>query len=288
VNIRKAVITTAAALALVAGGTAAGAAIASGPVDSSGVIHGCYGQTNADGTTHNFVLQDAGTTCPNNMTPITWSQTGPAGPAGPAGPQGAPGPTGPAGPAGPIGNTGPPGPAGANGNTVLNGTGAPAATVGSNGDFYIDTAVDVLYGPKAGGAWPATGTSLVGSPGATGPAGPAGPAGAQGPAGPAGSGVIGMPCTTTTGFPGTVSLITGSNDTVVLHCDIRPGPPVCTHDTGTFVLVNGVSSRLPYQDCADPLGVPGEPTTYNLTMAIDAANAYNAAFSNNGTVTSVA
>jgi hypothetical protein len=155
-----------------------------------------------------FVLQDAGTSCPKGTTAISWNQTGPAGPAGPAGttgpagaigsagpagntgaagPVGAPGPTGPAGPAGPIGNTGPPGPAGANGNTVLNGTGAPPASVGTDGDFYIDTAADVLYGPKANGTWPATGTSLVGSPGTTGPQGPAGPAGPQGAQGPHGT-----------------------------------------------------------------------------------------------------
>jgi hypothetical protein len=62
---------------------------------------------------------------------------------------------------------------------VLNGTGAPAASVGHDGDFYLDTAADVLYGPKAGGTWPATGTSLAGPPGPAGPAGlsTAGPGG---------------------------------------------------------------------------------------------------------------
>jgi hypothetical protein len=103
-NVSRTVIIGAAALALAAGGTAAGAAIA-GPIDSGGVIHGCYGATNADGTTHNFVLQDAGTTCPNNMTAITWSQTGPAGPQGPAGATGAQGPAGPQGPQGPAGSS---------------------------------------------------------------------------------------------------------------------------------------------------------------------------------------
>jgi hypothetical protein len=48
---------------------------------------------------------------------------------------------------------------------VLNGTGAPAQSLGNNGDFYLDTAADVLYGPKANGTWPASGTSLVGNPG---------------------------------------------------------------------------------------------------------------------------
>jgi hypothetical protein len=39
----------------VAGGTAAVAAIASGPVDSSGVIHGCWTNAEINGT-HVFVL----------------------------------------------------------------------------------------------------------------------------------------------------------------------------------------------------------------------------------------
>ena len=92
-RVSRIVITGAAALALVAGGTAAGATIASGPVDSSGVIHGCWTNAEINGT-HAFVLQDAGTSCPKGTTPIGWNQTGPAGPAGPAGP---------------IGNTGAPG-----------------------------------------------------------------------------------------------------------------------------------------------------------------------------------
>jgi hypothetical protein len=73
----------AAAIALIAGGTAAGAAIA-GPIDGSGVIHGCWTNAAINGT-HVFVLQDAGTTCPNRTTAISWNQQGPAGPAGPAG-----------------------------------------------------------------------------------------------------------------------------------------------------------------------------------------------------------
>jgi hypothetical protein len=72
------------------------------------------------------------------------------------------------------------------GNSLLNGSGAPASALGSNGDFYIDTTAEEIYGPKASGAWPA-GVSLVGPTGATGPAGPAGPTGAAGPAGAAGA-----------------------------------------------------------------------------------------------------
>jgi uncharacterized protein (TIGR02145 family) len=63
-----------------------------------------------------------------------------------------------------------------------------------NGDFYINTATNTLFGPKANGTWPA-GVSLVGPQGIQGVAGPtglqgpagvAGPVGLTGPAGPQG------------------------------------------------------------------------------------------------------
>lgn len=62
---------------------------------------------------------------------------------------------------------------GTDGKSVLNGTGAPSNLNGNNGDFYIDTAALVIYGPKAAGAWPGSGTSLIG------PEGPAGAGGAH-------------------------------------------------------------------------------------------------------------
>ena len=93
-------------LALLAGGTAAGAAIAGGPVDGSGMIHGCYTNKAFNGS-HVFVLQDAGTTCPNGTTAVEWNQQGQAGPPGPAGPQGPAGNDGAQGPAGPAGPVGP-------------------------------------------------------------------------------------------------------------------------------------------------------------------------------------
>ena len=37
-------------------------------------------------------------------------------------------------------------------------------TIGTNGDFYINTATNFLFGPKAGGAWP-PGVALVGPQG---------------------------------------------------------------------------------------------------------------------------
>lgn len=62
---------------------------------------------------------------------------------------------------------------GTNGKTVLNGTVAPT-TEGTDGDFYIRTTTNFIYGPKAGGVWPA-GVSLVGPGGGAGPTGPTGP-----------------------------------------------------------------------------------------------------------------
>lgn len=79
-----------------------------------------------------------------------------------AGPQGPQGETGATGPQGPQGATGPQGPAGANGKTVLNGAGTPDNATGSDGDFYIDTTANMLYGPKVSGAWPTSGVKLEG------------------------------------------------------------------------------------------------------------------------------
>lgn len=62
-------------------------------------------------------------------------------------------------------------------NTLLNGIGAPSATIGNNGDFYIDTVAMNIYGPKKKNAWPLP-KSLIG---------PVGVAGAQGAAGKQGS-----------------------------------------------------------------------------------------------------
>jgi hypothetical protein len=99
---------------------------------------------------------------------------GPKGDTGPAGAQGSPGAAGAKGATGPQGNPGSNGTNGTNGTngadgkTVLNGATPPTSGLGSDGDFYINTATDEIYGPKAAGAW-GSGTSLKG---AAGPAGP--------------------------------------------------------------------------------------------------------------------
>ena len=127
----KIIIAGAVALVLAAGSGIATAAVISrpSPVDSSGVIHGCWRNAALNGS-HVFALQNAGTSCPKGTTAISWNERGPAGPAGakgPAGPTGAAGSTGAAGATGPAGSTGPAGPAGATGPA---GPGGPAGTSG--------------------------------------------------------------------------------------------------------------------------------------------------------------
>ena len=99
------------------------------------------------------------------------------------GDQGPIGPAGPTGAAGAAGAVGPAGAAGADGSKILTGAGAPAASLGANGDFYFDSTAKSLYGPKAGGAWPATGVVLSGPAGANGATGATGANGANGATG---------------------------------------------------------------------------------------------------------
>lgn len=71
---------------------------------------------------------------------------------------------------------GPPGP---QGYSVRYGVGAPTGAIGVDNEFYIDTAASFIYGPKAGGVWPA-GTSMIGPQGPQGVPGIAGPQGGKG------------------------------------------------------------------------------------------------------------
>ena len=64
---------------------------------------------------------------------------------------------GPQGVPGEQGDTGPQGPAG---SAILTGKGSPVAESGKTGDFYIDTANLMLYGPKSQAGW-GTGISLA-------------------------------------------------------------------------------------------------------------------------------
>jgi Collagen triple helix repeat (20 copies) len=106
---------------------------------------------------------------PQGSTGATGSQ-GPQGIQGIQGATGATGATGPTGNTGATGSQGPQGNPGVDGRTVLNGSGAPGAGVGVDGDFYIDTSLARIYGPKAAGAWGSP-TSLVGPQGSVGATG---------------------------------------------------------------------------------------------------------------------
>jgi hypothetical protein len=165
-----------AAVALTAGLTTAGMALASG---SGAVIHGCV-----NNKTH--VLRIANT-CGKGETAISWNQQGPAGARGPQGLPGYDGRRGPAGPSGPAGSgapgpagsagpSGPPGPAGASGAAGLNGSAGPSGPAGPSGSAGLN-----------GSAGPSGPAGADGSAGPSGPAGSAGPSGPVGPSGPAGS-----------------------------------------------------------------------------------------------------
>jgi collagen triple helix repeat protein len=130
-----------------------------------------------------------GATGPTGATGATGA-TGPTGAVGATGATGTRGLTGPTGPAGGTGATGP------NGNTILNGVVDPGPSDGSNGDFYINTASQKIFGPKAAGTWPSGVPYAAGPTGPTGPTGGNGPTGATGPNGPTGpTGAFGGPIT---------------------------------------------------------------------------------------------
>lgn len=65
------------------------------------------------------------------------------------------------------GQDGAPGQPGADGLSVLATTGAPNNALGRDGEYAMDTAAGIIYGPKAAGAWPG-GRSLVGPSGSGG------------------------------------------------------------------------------------------------------------------------
>ena len=144
-----------------------------GPAGAQGLqgIKGDKGETGPAGAT--------GATGPQGLIGLT----GPAGPQGLQGIKGDKGETGPTGPAGgpqgPIGLTGPQGIAGSNGKTILNGTTYPSNLIGTDGDFYINTSSNLLFGPKSNGLW-GNGLSLIGPQGLQGVQGVQGPPGAQG------------------------------------------------------------------------------------------------------------
>ena len=109
------------------------------------------------------------------------------------------------------GLTGATGPAGVNGSNILQGITTLTNEMGVDGDFYFNSALRIIYGPKKNGSWP-EGVNLSGGTGATGPAGPAGSNGATGPAGATGA-------TGPAGATGATGAAGGSAITELFLCD---------------------------------------------------------------------
>ena len=118
-------------------------------------------------------------------------------------------------------------------NTLLNGLGAPNATDGIDGDFYLDTLSSNLYGPKKKGKWPLP-KSLVG------PVGPQGPVGKQGSEGKVGDKGATTSTSGTQGRPGT------------------PGTPGAAGSPGPSGGA-GVAGSVGATGAPGPQGSPGSP-----------------------------
>ena len=159
-----------------------GATGATGPAGATGP-QGLRGETGPAGAIGPQGIQ--GETGPTGVTGPQ-GERGLTGATGATGPAGATGASGLQGPAGPTGAAGVNGATGADGKTVRNGTSNPISGIGVDGDFYINTATNTLFGPKSNGAWP-SGVALVGPSGATGAPGSTGAVGAQGIQGPTGA-----------------------------------------------------------------------------------------------------
>ena len=219
---------------------------ATGPQGAQGTQGpaGATGSQGPIGLTGPQGIQGAtGLTGPSGPTGLT----GPQGPIGLTGLTGATGPQGPIGLTGAIGsqgNQGIQGIAGTNGTAVLNGTTVPSTAIGVNGDFYINTATNTLYGPKAGGNWP-SGTSLIGPTGATGPQGLQGIQGLTGPTGPTGAtgsqGPIGLTGTTgltgPQGIQGPIGLTGATGQTGAIGSTGPQGPIGLTGSNGLNALI---------------------------------------------------
>lgn len=149
-----------------------------GPIGLTGPqgIQGVPGNDGIDGATGPQGLQGVpgndgidGATGPQGIQGVPGNDgidgaTGPQGLQGLQGNDGIDGATGPQGLQGVPGNDGI---NGINGKTILNGTSAPALSVGSLGDFYVNTLTNQLFGPKTNSTTIPWGTpvSLVGPQG---------------------------------------------------------------------------------------------------------------------------
>lgn len=108
-------------------------------------------------------------------------------------------------------------------NAFRSGTGAPSDSLGSNGDFYFDTASGTMWGPKASGSWTGTSFSLVG---------PEGPEGPEGPAGAGNGDVIGPSSVTS----GRAAVFSGTSGKLIAEAG---GPPYVAGGTDVPITDGG-------------------------------------------------
>ncbi len=209
--------------------------------DGKTVSNGTSNPVSGTGVDGDFYINTATNTLfgpkANGAWPSGVSLVGPTGATGPQGIQGS------------TGATGATGVAGADGKTVRNGTSNPVSGTGVDGDFYINTATNTLFGPKANGAWP-SGVSLVGPTGATGPQGIQGPTGATGPQGPIGLPGQAATVTTNANLTGPITSVgnataiasqTGTGSTFVMNTSpTLIGPALGTPASGIATNLTGL------------------------------------------------
>ncbi len=149
-------------------------------LDGHSILSGSTNPDNALGNDGDIYLN---TTLFNFFGPKTGGNWGTpvslVGPKGIDGKDGADGTNGKDGADGANGKDGIDGNDGIDGKSLLHAATAPPASLGNEGDFFINTATSELYGPKSGAGW-GVAVSLVGQPGNDGKDGQNGADGADG------------------------------------------------------------------------------------------------------------
>jgi hypothetical protein len=147
-------------------------------------------------------------------------------------------------------------------NTIWHGNGAPANSLGTDGDFYLDASAYNIYGPRANGVWPAGFSLLV-------VAGPG--SGLPGPVGPAGAAATIAAGTATALAAGATPTVnnSGTSSAAVFNFGIPAGPTGPQGPAGPPGAVTSVgTSSTSYADAEVPGGsVNGTNATFTLAHA---------------------
>lgn len=173
---------------------------------------------------------------------------------------------------------GPSGSPGRDGTSILTGAGAPSNALGIDGDLYFDTDNKFIFGPKAGGVWPSTSTSLIGAAGPQGPQGPVGPIGPIGPSGPQGpsgaalrlmdaDGVILGLVLTSTRSDVTFQTSTG-HQTVINWTGTYPAAQIyySSFNSGTSTCSGDAYYNSGYSDTNPPIAIYGKWMVYSGSL----------------------